>query len=389
VTSERGRVPVLWVCGLPGVGKSTVAWEVFSSLKQREAACAYVDIDQLGICYPGRSDCGHEVKAPNLGAVLDNFRRAGAQIVIVSGVLDAPAIPTYTEAAPTARLDFCRLRLPARVLRARLAARGMDPALVEEVIGYADELDRSMFPSPRIETDGASVAEVVARVLERAGTLVVDAPIAVTESSLQTPSGYAGPVLWLYGPTGVGKSTVGWKIFDDVRNSGVRVGFVDLEQIGFLSPASADDPGNHRVKSRNLAAVCRTYAAQGARYMVVVGQIASAEDKSFYMESLPRVDWSVCRLRAGRRALTDRIKARGAGGGPRLAGDALVGQPPEVLALAVERAVAEDPATSTDPPGDDLWVDTDDLTVDEVATRVRAMARARPDLRPEQSLIDV
>ena len=50
------------------------------------------------------------------------------------------------------------------------------------------------------------------------------------------------PVLWLCGPSGVGKSTVGWAIFDQLSRTGVRSAFLDLDQVGLCYPAPADDP---------------------------------------------------------------------------------------------------------------------------------------------------
>ncbi|WP_416529803.1 hypothetical protein [Streptomyces coelicoflavus] len=44
--------PVLWLCGPPGVGKTTVAWELYSRLGRDGIGGAFVDVDQVGICYP-------------------------------------------------------------------------------------------------------------------------------------------------------------------------------------------------------------------------------------------------------------------------------------------------------------------------------------------------
>ena len=58
-------IPVLWICGPPGVGKTVVAWEIYSKLNRSDASPAYVDVDQLGICYPApRGDpARHSLKA--------------------------------------------------------------------------------------------------------------------------------------------------------------------------------------------------------------------------------------------------------------------------------------------------------------------------------------
>lgn len=40
-------IPVLWLSGPPGVGKSAVAWVIYERLQGAGAAPAYVDVDQL------------------------------------------------------------------------------------------------------------------------------------------------------------------------------------------------------------------------------------------------------------------------------------------------------------------------------------------------------
>ena len=53
---SQDTIPVLWLCGPPGAGKSTVGWAIYSQLVQSGLQTAYVDIDQLGICYPAGGD---------------------------------------------------------------------------------------------------------------------------------------------------------------------------------------------------------------------------------------------------------------------------------------------------------------------------------------------
>ncbi len=104
-------IPVLWLCGPPGVGKSTVGWEIFAQLTETGIEAGDVDIDQLGMCYPERvSDPGrHRMKAQNLGAVVANYRAAGARCVIVSGVA-GPDRGLHAGMVPLAAFTVCRLR---------------------------------------------------------------------------------------------------------------------------------------------------------------------------------------------------------------------------------------------------------------------------------------
>ena len=45
-------IPLLWLCGPPGVGKTAVGWEIFSQLTCAGMEAGYVDIDQLGLYGP-------------------------------------------------------------------------------------------------------------------------------------------------------------------------------------------------------------------------------------------------------------------------------------------------------------------------------------------------
>jgi adenylylsulfate kinase-like enzyme len=105
------RIPVLWLCGPPGVGKSTIGWEIYTQLIEAGIATGYVDIDQLGMCYPEpASDPGrYRMKARNLGVVVASYQAAGARCVVVSGVVD-PASGAHADLVPQAALTICRLR---------------------------------------------------------------------------------------------------------------------------------------------------------------------------------------------------------------------------------------------------------------------------------------
>src|SRR6266508_2872563 len=127
-------LPVLWLYGASGVGKTTVTWELFVQLAREDAPTGYVDIDQLGMCYgpptpqrwapepaddPGR----HRLKARTLDAVVANFRDAGARRVVVPGVTD-PVRGVETDLVPHAALTTCRLRAEPAELGRRLAGSG-------------------------------------------------------------------------------------------------------------------------------------------------------------------------------------------------------------------------------------------------------------------------
>lgn len=119
------------------------------------------------------------------------------------------------------------------------------------------------------------------------------------------------PILWLYGPSGVGKSTVGWEIFRLLGASGLPAAFVDGDQLGLCYPTCDGDPDNHRVKAANLAAAWQGFRAAGARCLVLSGYVLTAEQARLYAEAVPDAALTLCRLRASAAVLEERFLRRG------------------------------------------------------------------------------
>ena len=179
--------PGLWLCGPTSVGKSTVAYEIFVAIHRTGCKVAYVDADQVGMCYPAPRDDmhNHTLKALNVGAVWRNFRAAGARYLIVSGAIkNDQESQLYREQLTDVSLLVCRLRVGEEELRARLEMRsagygppvpgrskwrGMRPESVRETIDELALLERTTFPDLVVETDGLSPMDVASRVREQAG----------------------------------------------------------------------------------------------------------------------------------------------------------------------------------------------------------------------------
>jgi adenylylsulfate kinase-like enzyme len=236
-------IPVLWLCGPPGVGKTAVGWEIFTELTQAGIEAGYADIDQLGMCYPEPSgDPGrYRMKERNAHAVVEGFRAAGARCVIVSGVVD-PVRGAHADQIPQAAVTVCRLRAEREVLTQRFVGRGGQASLVQDVLLESGALDASDFADTCVDTGALSVAEVARLVRERcdgwpglAGrdrSTVPGRSVRAHRDRLPAaaqPDGRAataadGPVLWLCGSTGAGKSTVGFQVYLRARRAGLTRG---------------------------------------------------------------------------------------------------------------------------------------------------------------------
>jgi adenylylsulfate kinase-like enzyme len=369
-------IPVLWLCGPPGVGKTTVGWEIFSQLMRAGIETGYVDIDQLGMCYPeAASDPGrHRMKAQNLGSVAANFRAAGARCLIVSGVVDT-ARGVHADMIPQAAVTVCRLRAGRDELRQRFAGRRGQIDAVEDVLREAGAMDASDFAGVCVDTSALPVAEVARLVRERSGGWpVLTGP--GRSSRAAEPGGHPaaaadGPVLLLCGATGVGKSAVGFEVYLRDLRAGFTAAFIDLDQIGFCRPAPPGDTGNHRVKARNLAALWRTYHAAGAQRLIVAGPVEDEGAVRAYAGALPSATLTLCRLHAGRDQLTGRIMRRGQGGSWAQPGDPLIGQSTAHLRRIADEAAADADALERAAIG--AWrIDTDGRTVEEAADLIIA-----------------
>jgi hypothetical protein len=160
---------------------------------------------------------------------------------------------------------------------------------------------------------------------------------------------------------GVGKSSVGWEIFTQLRNAGIKTGYADADQLGLCYPVPDDDPVNHRVKSLNLGAVYRNFRDAGARCFILSGSVGTAEEVRMYRDNIPGAALSICMLRADPRVIRERFLRRG--WNPHQVDEAIR----EVTKL--ERSEFAD-----------LRVDTDDHSVKDVARIVRAEAGNWPGL---------
>ncbi len=382
-------VPVLWLCGPAGVGKSTVSWQLFTELAKGGSHIAFADTDQLCMCYPAPpSDPGREyLKAQNLGAMIPNYRAAGARWLIVNGVVD-PALGVHRDLIPHAAVTVCRLRAGRDELAHRFISRhrswrrpGDDlQDVLTETLDEADAMDASIFADVVVETSGLPAAQVAARVREScrywpgfSGVAGGEPPgAAASQPTAMSLPGYRatesadGDIVLICGPTGVGKSTIGFQLYMRYLSAGVMTGYVDLGQLGFLTPAPSADGRQHPLRAANLAAIWQNYHAAGARHLVVTGPVGSDEVVEIYREALPAATITLCRLDAGRAELTRRIMSRRDGGSWPEPGDPLRGQPAEFLSEVAGRAAAE-----AGPLGG-IRIDTDGRTVAESADLVAA-----------------
>jgi hypothetical protein len=180
-----GEVPLLFLVGASGAGKSAVGFEIFTRLRLDGHMTARVDLDDIGTCAPLRDADpeNHRLKARNLGVMWPNFEAVGAKFLVVSGgVATRDEADLYISEIPGAAVTVCRLRVGAQELRRRIMRRAkllgvggdaavssMTPERVEQLIvdarAEAEDLDRREIADFCVETDGLDVRSVAKQVI--------------------------------------------------------------------------------------------------------------------------------------------------------------------------------------------------------------------------------
>jgi len=165
---------VLIISGPVGVGKTSVAHEMFDHLSERDIAHAVIDLDALGICWPfGEGDPHNERMAlRNLSAIWANFAANGVDRAVIARVVeDRAGLTAYEEAIPGAEIQVCRLTAGVDVLRERVGRRELGSSyesLVRRSAELAESLERSGPTDFTVGTDGRGLTEIALEALTKA-----------------------------------------------------------------------------------------------------------------------------------------------------------------------------------------------------------------------------
>jgi len=350
------RLPVLWLCGAPATGKSTVAWQVFSDLADQELCVGYLDIDQIGMLQPPQDadPQGHRFKVNNLAGMVRNYRAAGAQVLVISGVIDPEHGHDFAEAAPDAAITFCHLTVDEPTLRARLAARGWPSEAADEAMIMMSGLADALFVTTVIDTMGRDPIDVA----RDAAALVTAA--SSTPGTQEFPECSDGAVTIIIGPRAVGKSSVSWGMAMRRWVSGEPTVYVDLDQVGFLRPA----PSDASLQAANLRVIWRNALSRGANRLIANGMVATNQDLAILRHAVRPAPMQALRLAANPDTLWERIRARSAGGPARLINDDLENAAPEVQRHVHSVAVGQNVAYAASDLGDNV-IDTTNLCIEE------------------------
>jgi adenylylsulfate kinase-like enzyme len=355
------RVQVWWVYGPSGAGKSVTSWALFEDLAVDGVRCAYVDIDQLGMCSSALdSDPGRDrLKGRVLAGIASTYAGAGCERLVVSGVVDPELMGWYADRLAPHELTMCRLAVDDAELTRRLEERGVDEEWVADALEEARDLEAAGLAHPVVDTGVGTVPATAAAVrASLAGAPPILGPSEPdepdeTDDTMVQISEVETSALWVAGSRAVGKSSVAFGIWLALRNQGTVAAYVDLAQLGFVRGVSDD-----RLPLANAAIAWRCFHAAGARRLVLSGRLSSAEERDLLARAISPTALRVVGLTADGTSYAARVRARGRGEAPELAGDTLRGASPEHLATEARQAWAE----QGDDAGTSAWDASYDTT---------------------------
>lgn len=183
-------VPVLFVTGSCGVGKTTIAAEINDVLAEARIANAAVDLDALTWQWPSDTPFNRDLKFANLQAMWPNYLAHGATRLVLAGVLqERSELARYHDAIPGAQIVVCRLIAPQALRIARLRER-MPPGAgrdwhMHRTVELEEILVQNKVEDFTISNDRRPAREVAREILHRVGWL---------ESSESTTSNTRTPI---------------------------------------------------------------------------------------------------------------------------------------------------------------------------------------------------
>jgi Mrp family chromosome partitioning ATPase len=115
-------------------------------------------------------------------------------------------------------------------------------------------------------------------------------------------------VLVISGPAGVGKSTTAFEVSHQLQAAGVDHVLIDTDELDRIYPVP-DDLSD--VTERNLAAMWGTFAARGARRLILVGvYLDRPTELDWVRRAVPDAAITCVRLAASDETLIDRVDRR-------------------------------------------------------------------------------
>jgi hypothetical protein len=172
------RVPVLLITGTVGAGKTTLAWEISTTLSELDIAHAAVDCDTLCAVHPATSTWNADVMFESLAALWRIQHAHGARRLVYAMVYEDPTdLERYREAIPGADITVVRVvashDLRVERLKGRMAPGASLDWHLRRTGELEDILERAAYEDFTVANGDRPIRDVAVEVLQRIGWVAV------------------------------------------------------------------------------------------------------------------------------------------------------------------------------------------------------------------------
>jgi gluconate kinase len=116
--------------------------------------------------------------------------------------------------------------------------------------------------------------------------------------------------VFVNGSVGVGKTTVGEAVAEELAARGVAAAFIDVDALRRRRPRRPEDPWQSVLALRNLTAVTSNYRADDVRVVVAAGVAESSDELSRHAAALGPGNTLFVRLVADPTVVAERLRRR-------------------------------------------------------------------------------
>lgn len=128
-------------------------------------------------------------------------------------------------------------------------------------------------------------------------------------------SDHAIPLVMISGPVGVGKTSVGNEVSEQLIKLGIAHTFIDIDVLAQTFPRPGDDPFGSRLANENLASVWRNCAKAGSLNLIIAQVMETQREVGALERAIPGSEAVVFQLRASEAVLRERVGKREIGSG--------------------------------------------------------------------------
>jgi adenylylsulfate kinase len=265
----------IWITGVPGCGKSTVARAVASRLAEQGVPVRLLELDAIRKVltpHPGYTDAEREVVYRSLVFMAGALTEAGVPVII-----DATAHRrAWRDLARTSVARFAEVQLecPLHVAMERERTRTASAAPRDIYAGAAEP--GATVPGVNVPYEPALSPELIVDTAVHAVEAATERIVALALSlgpAAHQPEMPGGGVLWLTGPPGSGKTTLASRLAERLTAQHIPVTIVEWTALrALVLPAAWATEAAEEIAHRALAYTAKLLADAGR--MVVVDATA-------------------------------------------------------------------------------------------------------------------